>query len=310
VPLLAAQALAAAAMVLASGETLAAASFVVVAAQLPALVPARVAAAWVGVQTLVVGAGLSVRAEATAAVAVTGAYAGFQVFALATARLAERERLARDGLDRANAELLAARERLAESSRVAERLRIARDLHDALGHHLVALNLHLDLAGRLAEGPAADTVREAHAIARLLLGDVRDVVGRLRDAGPVDLGPRLRQLTGAVAGPRIHLAMPASLVVDDPGRAEALLRCVQEVVTNAARHAGAANLWIALDRRPGGIALHARDDGRGVDPLELGHGLRGMRERLREHAGDVEFASRPGGGFEVRGWLPLGETPA
>jgi signal transduction histidine kinase len=308
--LVAVQALAAATMLAAAGETLAAAAFVIVAAQLPALTSPPVAALGMALQTLVVGAVLWPQAGPVAAMTVAGAYAGFQLFAYATARLTLSERLARERLDEVNAELVATRERLAETSRVAERARISRDLHDTLGHHLVALSLHLDVAARLADGPAADKVRQAHAIARLLLGDVRDVVSRLCEAGPVDLARSLRALVETPGSPRVHLAVPATLAVPDAGQAEALLRCVQEVVTNAARHAGADNLWIALDQGPDGIALRARDDGRGVAELRLGNGLRGMRERLREHAGDVQFSSRPGGGFEVRGWMPRRGQPA
>lgn len=95
--------------------------------------------------------------------------------------LARSERDAREELARANAELVARQSLLAESSRIAERLRISRDLHDTLGHHLTALSLQLDVAARLASGQAAAHVREAHAITRLLLGDVRDVVSRMRD---------------------------------------------------------------------------------------------------------------------------------
>jgi signal transduction histidine kinase len=92
--------------------------------------------------------------------------------------------------------------------------------------------------------------------------------------------------------------------VDDASRAETLLRCVQEIMTNTARHADAQNLWIRLDARADGIALHARDDGRGADVIACGNGLTGMRERFELHAGHVEFSAGRGTGFEVRGFLP------
>src|SRR5204863_1503702 len=95
---------------------------------------------------------------------------------------------------RANAELHATRALLVEDSRVAERLRISRDLHDTLGHHLTALSLQLEVASRLASGPAAERVTEAHAITRLLLGDVRDVVSRLRESSHFDVAAAIRTL--------------------------------------------------------------------------------------------------------------------
>ena len=81
-----------------------------------------------------------------------------------------------------------ATELLEISSRTTERLRIARDLHDLLGHHLTALSLNLEVASHLATGEANEQIEKSKAITKLLLGDVRDVVSRLRNDEPVDLG--------------------------------------------------------------------------------------------------------------------------
>jgi signal transduction histidine kinase len=276
---------------------------VIVAAQAPYVL--RAPAAWtvVALQTIVII--LLFRDEAPAeVVSIALAIGGFQAFAAASSFLALRETAARAQLARANADLRAAQEKLAESSRTGERLRISRDLHDTLGHHLTALSLQLEVAARVSDGKAADHVRQAHAITRLLLSDVRDVVGRLRDARAIDLAGAIRALAEAPSTVSIHLDLPAALEVADRDRAQALLRCVQEIITNAARHANARNLWIRIDARDDGVTLHARDDGRGAARLSLGHGLTGMRERFAALAGSVEFESRPESGFEVRGFMP------
>jgi signal transduction histidine kinase len=229
---------------------------------------------------------------------------GFMLFAAASSFLVHSEAAARDELAAVNAELLGTRALLAESSRVEERLRISRDLHDTLGHHLTALSLQLDVAARLSEGKAADHIRQAHAITRLLLGDVRDVVSRLRETSQLDVAQAIRSIAVEQADLALHLDLPASLVVEEASLAETLLRCVQEIVTNTTRHAHARNLWIRLEARPDGIALHARDDGRGADVVACGNGLTGMRERFEQYAGHVEFSAGHGAGFEVRGFLP------
>jgi signal transduction histidine kinase len=242
----------------------------------------------------------------TAAVTFGITMGGFMLFAAASSFLVRSETAAREALAAANDELLSTRAQLAETSRVEERLRISRDLHDTLGHHLTALSLQLDVASRLSDGAASDHISRAHAITRLLLSDVRDVVSQLRDTTRRDLAQSIRSLVGNEQryDVAIHLDLPETLHVDDSGRAEILIRCVQEVITNTVRHAQARNLWIRLEARPDGIALHANDDGRGADALVFGNGLTGMRERFEQYAGRVEFSSGGGSGFEVRGFLP------
>ena len=306
------QSIAAAMMVSVTRDGVAGATMVVAAAQIVELFPSHVATAWVVAQTAVIAARYGWLGGWVTALTIGGAYIGFQMFAMATSSLAYRERLAREELARAHAELQATQALLSENIRVAERLRISRDLHDTLGHHLTALSLQLEVASRLSTAPstplgasaAVDRINEAHAITKLLLSDVRDVVSRLRETSGFDLSAAVRTLARATVQPQVHLEVDDALVVDDPLQAHAILRCVQEVITNAMRHAYARNLWIKIEERDEGIALMARDDGRGVDTVRSGNGLRGMRERFEELSGRVDFSSRPGAGFEVQAFVP------
>jgi signal transduction histidine kinase len=284
-----------------------AATLVVVAGQLDE-VPPRIAAAWILVQTIALTVISLMVVNPPLALAVGGSFGAFQTFAYVTASLTRRERLARQELTRAHAELLSTRALLAESSRNEERLRISRDLHDTLGHHLTALSLQLDVASRLTGAKAAGHVQQAHAITRLLLSDVRDVVSELRAGQPVDLGRALRDLVTQSSEPAIHLSVPDALEVEEGPRADALLKCVQEIVTNTTRHASAGHLWIVIARDSGGVTINARDDGRGTSVIAPGNGLTGMRERFEALGGRVEFRSSEGRGFEVDGFLPAAST--
>jgi len=293
--------------VLLSGNGTTSALLVIVAAQLPHLLPMYGAVIWIGVQTV---ANALIFARYSWINGITGGIAigGFQAFALASSLLAARERSARQKLAAANSELLATRARLAESSRVEERLRIARDLHDTIGHHLTALSLQLDVASRLAVGRAAAHISEAHGITRQLLSDVRGVVGQMREQPRVDLTDALRALASTSRDPTVHLTLPASLELNDESREQALLRGVQEIITNAVRHSTARNLWITVEFREDGIELFGRDDGRGAAAVSPGHGLAGMRERFEELGGRVAFSTGVGQGFEVRGFIPHTRT--
>jgi signal transduction histidine kinase len=310
--LMAVQATAALVMVALGRDTLCAAMLVVVAGQTTSYLGTAGAAVWVAAQTgllAVVLQSFFSDASALQVSAVAAAFGGFQLFAVATAWLADRERAAREELSRANAELHATRAMVAESSRAAERLRISRDLHDALGHHLTALSLQLDVASRLADGPAAAHIHQAHAIARLLLADVRAVVSQLRDAGSVDVADAIRALVPSAGGLHVHLDMPASVGTLEHERAHAIVRCLQEVMTNALRHGKAHNLWITIAEDRDGVRVHARDDGKGAGAFDWGNGLRGMRERFEALAGRVDVETRAGEGFEVRGVMPRAPTP-
>ena len=108
--------------------------------------------------------------------------------------------------------------------------------------------------------------------------------------------------------PRVHIEVPDTLYAETPAQANALLRCAQEVVTNALRHAHAQNVWIRLAPAERGIQLEARDDGAGTATLTPGHGLSGMRERFEEHGGRVEFSTAAGHGFAVRAFMPRVEA--
>ena len=153
---------------------------------------ATAAWAYIALQTLALG-GLFWDASFAIVISLTLAVGGFQAFATASSMLALREAAAREELAAVNVALRAAHAKLADNSRTEERLRISRDLHDTLGHHLTALSLQLDVASRVSDGKAAEHIRQAHAIARLLLSDVRDVVSTLRGTERIDLAQAIRR---------------------------------------------------------------------------------------------------------------------
>ena len=237
-------------------------------------------------------------------------YAGFSLFIYVTSLVARQQAQARDEQRRLNAELRATRALLAESARVNERTRISRELHDLLGPHLTALSLNLEVASHLTEGRAQEHVRQAHTLARLLLTDVREAVSQLRDAsGGIDLAAALRPLADHVPALDIELDVQSPLAVDDPERAHVMLRCTQEIITNAVRHAQARRLRIRVWRQADALMLEASDDGQGAEALVPGNGLRGMRERIVQCGGSLDIQTRPGAGFRLQLSLPLA-TPA
>lgn len=237
-------------------------------------------------------------------------YAGFSGFVFVVSLVALQQAQAREEQRRLNAELRATRALLADSARVNERTRISRELHDLLGHHLTALSLNLEVAGHLSEGRVREHVQQAHTLARLLLTDVREAVSQLREGGAIDLGAALRPLAENVPKLAIEMDIEQPLTVDDPERAHVLLRCAQEAITNAVRHAGASRLWLAARRDGHNIVLQVRDDGRGSEQVLPGNGLRGLGERLRQHGGRLDIDTRRGQGFQLTIILPVAPNAA
>jgi signal transduction histidine kinase len=283
---------------------------VIVAAQLGWILPLRTALIWLATQAFVMCLILALSKSGRVTLTIMATYLGFQVLALFSCFLTAREAAARAAVAEANRELQGTRELLANASRLAERERISRDLHDTLGHHLTALSLNLEAASQMADHNTLTQLERAQAVTKLLLSDVRGAVTALRAEDEIGLKETLKTLVDTVPTPRVHLRVPNDLAIRDPVCAQTILRCVQEIVTNAIRHAHAANLWIELTRSNGQLELAAKDDGQGVNEIRLGHGLTGMRERLELVGGRLEFRSAVAQGFHVNATIPLRGGPA
>ena len=226
------------------------------------------------------------------------------MFATLTAWYSRRADETSAQLRETNAHLMATRSLLEESARDHERLRLARELHDVAGHKLTALKLNLTALQR--EGGGAPNVDTAAQLATELLADIRGVVAQMRQHDGLDIRVALTQLIAPLpAPPRIHLVIHEDARLASVAQAEALLRVVQEALTNVVRHASARNVWVELVREAGSIHLRVRDDGKAELPLKEGFGLAGMRERLAQLSGQMDISRATQGGLALDIQLPL-----
>jgi len=252
---------------------------VLIAMRLASRETVRTGVLWIVIQTLLLAVAVTIHWSLRPALLLFPPYLGFQLLAFFTIRFHEIA---------------------ADRSRIAERLRIAQELHDALGHQLTALTLNLEAALQRSDGDAKRDVQKAQTVARQLLADVRSIVAE--ESEIVDVGREIEAMIARIPYPNIHLDMK-DIQIDDPERARIVLRCVQEIVTNAARHSGAENLWITIEGVGKEFRIRAHDDGRGSDAQD-GFGLRGMRARLEGAGGELRIESQPGSGFDVIAVLP------
>ncbi len=274
---------------------------VVTAAVSVYVVPLRVGFAVVGLNTAVLALDTVDRVGPGAETLIwTGFYLLIQLATvLSTVALLREQRMRRE-LAQAHVELQSAAVLLAESTRTAERLRISRELHDLIGHQLTVLALELEAARHQEADRAREHVERANLVARELLADVRATVGELRTE-PSDLTDMLRRVVRDLPGLEVSIDVDAGVRVGEVETA-ALVRAVQEIVTNTIRHADARELWIEVCADGEGTVLTAVDDGCGSAEPVLGNGLRGLRERFEALGGAVTFDGSAG--FRVSARVP------
>jgi len=235
----------------------------------------------------------------------TGAFLGFQAFAIVTAAITREEAIGREEQARINAELVSTRELLRETSKTGERIRLAREFHDAVGHHLTALCLHLEAAAHHPPDQAIAIQKKALSSAKQLLGEVRAVVSGFHDSDQIDLRNALATLQDNVPRIVLHIQASENLAIADALRAHAVLRCIQEITTNTLKHSNANNLWVRIYTQNGAIEIEANDDGAQVSKVTPGIGIVAMRGRLEELGGGLTVNASEEPGFHLRAWLPL-----
>lgn len=204
-----------------------------------------------------------------------------------------------------------------------ERARIARELHDVVAHHMSVITVQADSAPYRLPGMAEPVREEFAAIAagaRESLGEMRRLLTVLRgDESNGDRAPqpgltRLQQLveTTVRAGQPVELSLAAGLTeaAVPPAVDLSAYRIVQEALANVVRHApgAATRVSVTHDEREVLVLVvngPARDAVVALETSGTGHGLVGMRERVRLTGGTLDTGPLPDGGFRVAARLPL-----
>jgi signal transduction histidine kinase len=214
---------------------------------------------------------------------------------------------------------LAERERDA-AARIAvaeERARIARELHDIVAHAVSVMVLQVG-AVRHKLPQTLDEDRDAlgrvEQAGRTALAEMRRLLGAMRrDGDGLDLAPQpgldgldslLEDVDRAGLPVRLHVdgetvALPRAIDLS-------AYRILQEGLTNALKHARASRADVTVRYSPDELEVEVVDDGAGATTSDgLGHGLVGIRERVKIYGGDMNAGPASEGGFVLRARLPL-----
>lgn len=210
------------------------------------------------------------------------------------------------------------REAAARVAVAEERGRIARELHDVVAHAVSVMVLQVGaVRHRMPETESEDreTLKNVEQAGRAALAEMRRLLNAMRhDGDEAELLPHpgLDDLDALVddvraAGLDVSLQIHGDPVVLPPALDLSAYRIVQEGLTNTLKHAHASHADVEVQYGGTALLLEVRDDGRGGPSSDngLGHGLVGVRERVKIYGGDMTAGASPTGGFVLRARLPL-----
>jgi signal transduction histidine kinase len=214
------------------------------------------------------------------------------------------------------------REAAARVAVAEERARIARELHDIVAHAVSVMVLQVGavrhkLPDALAED--RDALRSVECAGRTALAEMRRLLAAIRpDGDEAELVPQpgldgLDSLLEEIerAGLPVELHVDGEAFPLPRGVELSAYRIVQEGLTNALKHAGASDADVTVRYRPDELEIEVRDNGQGsATSDDLGHGLVGVRERVKIYGGEMTAGRATEGGFVLSTRLPVSGADA
>lgn len=247
---------------------------------------------------------------------------GLAVVSVVAGRIVYNSRRVADELARVNEALRNERETTARLLVAEERTAIAREVHDILAHTVSVMVVQAEVAeelfdkdgqrSRAAIAAVQNTGREALTELRRILAFLRTADSADSDVQPQPQLARLPELVESLgrAGLSVSVTVTGEVRRLAPGVDLCAYRVVQEALTNVLRHSGCNDARAELHYHRHAIEVEVADSGSGqaapVAVEGVGHGLRGMRERVAMYGGEITAGPRTPGGFVVRALIPDG----
>lgn len=199
-----------------------------------------------------------------------------------------------------------------------ERVRIARELHDVVAHHVSLMGIQAAAASQVLKQYPEKAMNSLNLIeksGRQAVSELYRILGLLRDDKQVDelkSQPGLYQLNELVTDIK-QAGLPVKVTISGEEREIpqtvdlSLYRIIEEALTNTLKHAGPAEVTVAITYQSNAIHLDIHDNGCGMlpDSISKGKGLIGMRERVNLLSGEFWAGNDSNSGFSVKVKIPL-----
>jgi signal transduction histidine kinase len=198
-----------------------------------------------------------------------------------------------------------------------ERSRIGMDLHDGVIQSIYGLGFSLENALLSLNEDSVEAKQRVQSAIDGLNQVIRDLRSYILDLKPRQMGSEglIGGVKRLVAELKANTSAEVSLITPEKGLKDlpeshslVLFHICQEALANAAKHAKAKNVQIALWKTKDRALMEIHDDGIGFDMERInesiGHGLGNMQTRVQSIGGDVEISSRLNEGTTVFAWVP------
>lgn len=197
-------------------------------------------------------------------------------------------------------------EKIEELTIAKERNRVAGEIHDTLGHNLVALNMNLDVAGKIMDKDIEKTkelLNKSKSLAKESMESLRKAVYALKEENPRLLAEKLEEIIN-----NIQSTGSVEVILNQDEEVETLplqykniiYNSIKEALTNSIKHGNSdkINIYIKLDEE--GVYISIQDNGMGCSKLIKGNGLLGIESRVKELNGKVDYHSELEQGFKMK----------
>lgn len=192
-----------------------------------------------------------------------------------------------------------------------ERNRVSQDLHDTVGHIFTSVITSLDALPylyRANQEEAEKSIKEISNLARNGLDDVRKTIHQM---SPINNQTLIESIQDLIDDFMKHTA--TNVEMNTQGEAIevgeriklAIIRCIQEGLTNAKKHGDASFIKVNITFEHEELIVQIEDNGKGCNELNLGFGLRSMKDRISALAGTVNFYSKLNSGMRITCSIPL-----